>query len=80
MHLFHRAQLLAVRQRWTAVAQAETGEGSRVCCVGAAADDAQQLLRMLCTGTYHVPADRCSRPYLVATSLTQVRVTVLRCA
>ena len=49
-------------------------------CVGAAADDAQQLLRMLCTGTYHVPADRCSRPYMVATSVTQVCVAVLQCA
>ena len=72
MPSFYRAQLLAVRQRWTAVAQAETGEGSRVCCVGAAADDAQQLLRMLCTGTYHVPADRSIRPYMVASAVTQL--------
>ena len=51
-----------------------------MCCVGAAADDAQQLLRMLCTGTYHVPADRCSRPYMVATSVTQVCVAELQWA
>ena len=61
----NRATLLAVRQRWTAIAHAETGESSRVCCVGSAADDAQQLLRTLCTGTYHVPADRCLRPYVM---------------
>jgi hypothetical protein len=68
---------LTIRQRWTAIAHAETGDASRVCCMSsaadaAAADDAMQLLRTLCTGTYHVPADRSIRPYMVASAVTQL--------
>lgn len=72
-----RRSQLTVRQRWTAIAHAETGDSSRVCCMSsaadaAAADDAMQLLRTLCTGTYHVPADRSIRPYMVASAVTQL--------
>jgi hypothetical protein len=68
---------LTIRQRWTSIAHAETGDASRVCCMSsaadaAAADDAMQLLRTLCTGTYHVPADRSIRPYMVASAVTQL--------
>jgi hypothetical protein len=72
-----RHSQLTIRQRWTAIAHAETGDASRVCCMSSAADaaaidDAMQLLRTLCTGTYHVPVDRSIRPYMVATAVTQV--------
>jgi hypothetical protein len=72
-----RKPQLTIRQHWTAIAHAETGDSSRVCCLsavadGAAADDSMQLLRTLCTGTYHVPVDRSLRPYMVATAVTPV--------
>ena len=67
-----RLPQLSIRQHWSSIAHIETGDASRVCCVGSAADDSLQLLRTLCTGTYHVPADRSLRPYMVATSVTQV--------
>lgn len=68
---------LSFRQRWTAIAQTETGDASRICCIstnadGVSADDAMLLLRTLCIGTYHVPADRSLRPYMVATAVTPV--------
>ncbi len=82
-HLYHttasvtRHPQLSIRQHWTAIAHAETGDASRVCCLStavdaSAADDSTQLLRTLCTGTYHVPADRSLRPYMVATAVTPV--------
>jgi hypothetical protein len=72
---------LSIRQKWTAIARIETGDASRVCCLSAAAegafaDDAMQLLRTICTGTYHVPADRSLRPYMVATAVTPVAQNV----
>lgn len=75
--LITRQPQLSFRQRWTAIAHAETGDTSRVCCLsatadGASAEDAMQLLRILCIGTYHVPADRSLRPYMVATAVTPV--------
>ena len=76
IHVTRKPQL-TIRQHWTAIAHAETGDSSRVCCLstvadGATADDSMQLLRTLCTGTYHVPVDRSLRPYMVATAVQLV--------